>query len=64
MGPLLFIIYINDMPKIKSYAKVVLYADYANIIISGKNYDEVLHRMSKFFPLLIKWVDQINDLAL
>ena len=63
MGPLLFIIYINDMPKIKSYAKLVLYADDANIIISGKNYEEVLHKMTEFSPLLINWVDQ-NGLAL
>ena len=63
LGPLLFIIYINDMPKIKSYAKFVLYADDANIIISGKNHQEILQKMTEFSPLLINWVDQ-NGLSL
>ena len=34
LGPLLFIIYINDIPEISSIAKFILYADDANIIVT------------------------------
>ena len=33
LGPLLFVIYINDIPNINKFAKFILYADDANIII-------------------------------
>ena len=35
LGPLLFIIYINDIPNIAKLAKFILYADDANILISA-----------------------------
>ena len=47
LGPLLFIIYINDLPSINPKAKFVLYADDANIIISGHNLTEVYSNMQK-----------------
>ena len=31
----LFVIYVNDIPEIGSYAKFIIYADDANIIISA-----------------------------
>ena len=34
-GPLLFIIYINDIPEISYIAKFFLYADVANIIVTA-----------------------------
>ena len=41
LGPLLFIIYINDIPNIHKIAKFILYADDANIIINGANIHEI-----------------------
>ena len=41
LGPLLFIIYINDLPHISELAKYILYADDANIIITGTNITEI-----------------------
>ena len=41
LGPLLFIIHINDIPEISSIAKVILYADDANIIVIANSIEEV-----------------------
>ena len=37
LGPLLFVIYINDLPHSSELAKFILYADDANIIITADN---------------------------
>ena len=36
LGPLLFIIYINDIPNMSGNCKFIMYADDANILISGR----------------------------
>jgi retron-type reverse transcriptase len=41
LGPLLFIIYINDLPCISNLDKFILYADDANIIVTGNTIEEV-----------------------
>ena len=63
LGPLLFIIYINDMPEISKLAKFILYADDANIIITGRTVDEVNAQLNVLSDALLSWVDS-NGLAL
>ena len=41
LGPLLFILYINDLPNIHNIASFIIYADDANIIINGKTLHEI-----------------------
>ena len=41
LGPLLSIIYKNDIPNVSQIAKFILYADDANIIITWNNITEV-----------------------
>ena len=63
LGPLLFVIYINDLPNISNLAKFILYADDANIIVKGHTEEEVQLKLLQITSLLIKWVDS-NGLAL
>ena len=63
MGPLLFIIYINDLPNISEVAKFILYADDANIIVTGKSIHEAMSKMNILSQDLVKWVN-LNGLVL
>ena len=63
LGPLLFVIYINDLPGISNLAKFILYAEDANIIVSGSNLDEVLHKVNELIGSLVDWVG-VNGLSL
>jgi len=57
LGPLLFVIYINDLPGINQLAKFILYADDANIIITGATTYEIEEQLEKLTGLLINWVN-------
>ena len=63
LGPLLFVIYINDLPGICKISKFILYADDANIIINGSNIHEVAALTNQLTKTLVQWVN-INGLKL
>ena len=63
LGPLLFIIYINDIPEIASFAKFILYADDANIILTAPTIEEVFEQLETLVKNLVDWVN-FNGLAL
>ena len=63
LGPLLFVIYINDIPEIQRFAKFILYADDANIILTGKNMHEIEEKFCQLSSALVKWVS-CNGLSL
>ena len=56
LGPLLFVIYINDIPQINSFAKFILYADDANIIISADSFEEIQCKIEMLLENLQSWV--------
>ena len=56
LGPLFFIIYINDIPRVAEFARFILYADDANIIISGDTILEIEEKLAKLIPNLVNWV--------
>ena len=63
LGPLLFIIYINDIPEIAKYAKFILYADDANIILTANTIEEINTQLKNLTNELLKWTN-CNGLAL
>ena len=63
LGPLLFIIYINDLPNINKIVKFILYADDANIILTGDTISEINSKFSELSDALVSWVSS-NELSL
>ena len=63
LGPLLFIIYINDLPGISSIARFILYADDANIIITADSIAKIEEQLQTLSIKLTDWVN-CNGLAL
>ena len=63
LGPILFIIYVNDMPFITSEANCILYADNTKILISDSNIDNLYAKASIIFSMFSQWFTT-NRLAL
>ena len=63
LGPLLFIIFINDLPGISKMVKFIRCADDANIIISGSTIEEVYEKYDSLAKNLLRLVES-NGLAL
>ena len=63
LGPLLFIIYINDIPDLADFATFILYADDANIILTANTIEEISNQLKMFIFNLQQWVNS-NGLAL
>ena len=56
LGPLLFIIYINDIPEISSIAKFIPYADDTNIIVTANTIEDVYNHIVSLIDNLEDWV--------
>jgi retron-type reverse transcriptase len=55
LGPLLFIIYINDLHHTLKYCKHLHYADDTTLYITGTNTHTLQHHMNKDLDTLHKW---------
>jgi len=63
-GPLLFLLYINDLPNALSHnASPILFADDTSIIITGHNVQTFQEELNATFKLISKWF-QLNSLSL
>ena len=63
LGPILFILYINDLPEVSKLADYIFFADDANLIITGDDYKTVSEKANEVLQLIQNWVVQ-NGLRL
>ena len=63
LGPLLFLIYINDLPNISSKLKFFLFADDTNIYFDSHNLKEIEKTVNEELKKLTLWLN-VNRLAL
>jgi dsDNA-binding SOS-regulon protein len=63
LGPLLFLLYINDLTENVQGAKLVLYADNTNVLITGKDEVDLQNKIMKTMKELQTWF-QYNKLII
>ena len=63
LGPLLFLIYVNDLHKASSDLLPVMFADDTNIFLSSKNIIELFSKMNQELKNIALWF-QCNKLSL
>lgn len=63
LGPLFFLLYINDLVNISNEVKFFQFADDTAIIIEGDSYDHLQIKINTFIPKLIAWFSS-NRLSL
>ena len=63
LGPLLFLLYINDLPNISNHLKFYLFADDTNIYYESKDLKTLQYTMNKELEKLYEWLC-INRLSL
>ena len=63
LGPLLFLLYINDLSYVSSLLFSLLFADDSIMFLSGKNPNVLIDTMNAEIEKVLEWLD-INKLTL
>ena len=63
LGPILFLLYINDLGTISNLLSPIMFADDSNLFISGKKPQDLANSLNQELPLLIEWL-RANRLSL
>ena len=63
LGPLLFLVYINDLTNVSDKLFSILYADDTNLFIQGKDINKLISVMNEELHKILKWLN-INRLSL
>ena len=63
LGPLLFLIYINDLPSVSKLFMPILFADDTNLFCTGKNLGDIVNEINVEIEKIYSWV-KANKLSL
>src|SRR5678815_3385467 len=63
LGPLLFLIYINDLPNSSTLLRFILFADDSNVFLSHSSYDKLIQLANEELSLAADWF-KANKLSL
>ena len=63
LGPLLFLIYVNDIVKVSSSMHPILYADDTTLLMTGNDVDYMIDCMNQELKLFVEWLN-VNKLSL
>ena len=63
LGPLLFIIYINDICNVSKIMNMILFADDTNLFLSNENLDELCTDLNNELAKIDRWF-KVNKLSL
>ena len=63
LGPLLFLVYVNDLATVSEHALTILFADDTNLIYNGKTYNELKILIKNDLSKISDWF-KANKLAL
>ncbi len=55
LGPLLFIIFINDLPLVATQSEVDMYADDSTVTSTAKTTEEINHHLNTDMKEITKW---------
>ena len=56
LGPILFILYINDLPRVSTKLKFLLYADDTNILYENTDANAIIKTINMEMPKLMEWI--------
>ena len=63
LGPILFLICINDISFLKLHGQLALFADDTNLFYEGNSQADLLKQMAHDFPLILSWLEK-NGMSL
>ena len=55
LGPILFLLYINDLTSVSEFCFPVLFADDTNMFITGKDMDILCHQLNEDLRNVQEW---------
>ena len=63
LGPLLFLLYVNDLMNISDVIIPILFADDTNVFVNGRNLHEIINTMNSELKKVVEWLSA-NKLSL